>query len=98
MPKPGLQRRETMAASKESILRALENSVFEFPELPGRWEVLEFPGVRAHATPQTSHPIGNLVGVSALTEETADAVIAQVQEFFAQRNHTVGWWVTPSST
>jgi GNAT superfamily N-acetyltransferase len=87
-----------MAASKESILRALENSVFEFPELPGRWEVLEFPGVRAHATPQTSHPIGNLVGVSALTEETADAVIAQVQEFFAQRHHTVGWWVNPSST
>ena len=31
-----------MAASKESILHALENSLFEFPELPGRWEVPSF--------------------------------------------------------
>src|SRR5882672_5918282 len=87
-----------MAASKEAILHALENSLFEFPELPGRWEVLDFPGVRAHATPQTSHPIGNMVGVAALTEDTAEAVIAQVQEFFATRHHTVGWWLNPSST
>jgi len=87
-----------MAASKETILHALENSVFEFPEMPGRWEVLDFPGVRAHATPQASHPIGNLIGVSTLTEEHADAVIAQVRGFFAERHHTVGWWVNPSST
>jgi len=52
-----------MTASKEAILHALENSVFEFPEVPGRWEVPSFWGVRAHATPQTSHPIGNMVGV-----------------------------------
>ena len=87
-----------MAASKEAILLALENSLFEFPELPGRWEVLRFSGVRAHATPQTSHPIGNLIGISTLTEENADAVIAQVQDFFAKRNHVVGWWLNPSST
>jgi predicted GNAT family acetyltransferase len=87
-----------MTASKEAILHALENSVFEFPEVPGRWEVLDFPGVRAHATPRTSHPIGNLVGVSTLTEENADSVIAQVQDFFANRNHMVGWWLNPSST
>jgi len=87
-----------MAASKEAILRALENSIFEFPEMPGRWEVLDFPGVRAHATPQTSHPIGNLVGVSTLTEDNADAVIAQVRDFYAERAHTVGWWVNPSPT
>ena len=68
------------------------------PELPGRWEVLRFSGVRAHATPQTSHPIGNLIGISTLTEENADAVIAQVQDFFAKRNHVVGWWLNPSST
>src|SRR4029450_4123735 len=87
-----------MAASKEAILFALENSIFEFPELPGRWEVLDFPGVRAHATPQASHPIGNLVGVATLTADNADAVIAQVRDFFAARDHTVGWWVNPSST
>ena len=98
MPKPGVQRRETMAASKEAILHALENSLFEFPELPGRWEVPSFWGVRAHATPETSHPIGNLVGVSTLTEENADSVIAQVQDFFAKRHHRVGWWLNPSST
>src|SRR5215471_20443937 len=98
MPKPALQRRETMTASQEAILQALENSLFEFPELPGRSEVLDFPGVRAHATPQTSHPLGNLVGVATLTAANADAVIAQVREFFAARAHTVGWWVNPSST
>jgi GNAT superfamily N-acetyltransferase len=87
-----------MAASTEAILLALENSIFELPEIPGRWEVLDFPGVRAHATPQTSHPIGNLVGIATLTEETANAVIAQVRDFFAERAHTVGWWVNPSST
>src|SRR5262249_16284087 len=69
-----------------------------FPAMPGRWEVLDFPGVRAHATPQTSHPIGNLVGVATLTEDNADTVIAQVHEFFAERDQTVGWWVNPSST
>ena len=87
-----------MAASKEAIFLALENSIFAFPEMPGRWEVLDFPGVRAHATPQASHPIGNLVGVSTLTEDNADAVIAQVRDFFAAREHTVGWSVNPSST
>jgi hypothetical protein len=40
-----------MAASKEAIFRALETSLFAFPEMPGRWEVFTFPGVRAHATP-----------------------------------------------
>ena len=78
-----------MTASKEAILHALENSVFEFPEAPGRWEVLDFPGVRAHATPRISYPLGNLVGVSTLTEANAGAVIAQVRDFFAKRNHTV---------
>src|SRR5262249_11635927 len=87
-----------MAASKEAIFLALENSIFAFPELPGRWEVLHFPGVRAHATPQASHPIDNLVGVATLTADNADAVIAQVRDFFAAREHTVGWWVNPSST
>ena len=87
-----------MVVSHEAMLHALENSVFEFPEMPGRWEVLDIPGVRAHATPQVSHPIGNMVGVANLTEVNADAVIAQAQDFFAKRQHTVGWWLNPSST
>ena len=87
-----------MAASKEAIFLALETSIFAFPELPGRWEVLDFPGLRAHATPRASHPMGNLVGVSTLTEANVASVIAQVQEFFGKRHHMVGWWVNPSST
>jgi len=87
-----------MTALDRSILHALENSMFMFPELPGRWELPAFPGIRAHATPQVSHPIGNLVGVSTLAEENADAVIVQVQDFFAKRGHMVGWWLNPSST
>jgi predicted GNAT family acetyltransferase len=87
-----------MAASTTEILHVLENSLFEFPAVPGRWEIPTFPGLRAHATPLVSHPVGNIVGVSTLTEENADAVIAQVQEFFAARDHVVGWWLNPSST
>jgi predicted GNAT family acetyltransferase len=36
--------------------------------------------------------------VATLTEANADAVIAQVQAFFAKRHHRVGWWLNPSST
>ena len=32
-----------------------------------------------------SHLVGNMVGVSTLTDSNADAVIAQVQEFFGKR-------------
>jgi GNAT superfamily N-acetyltransferase len=87
-----------MAASETEILYALENSLFEFPELPGHWDIPIFPGLRAHATPNISHLVGNMVGVSTLTDANADAAIAQVQEFFGQRQHAVGWWLNPSST
>ena len=87
-----------MTASDKSILHALENSMFMFPEMPGHWDLPTFPGLRAHATPEVSHPYGNMVGVSTLTQENADSVIAQVQEFFAKRSHVVGWWLNPSST
>jgi GNAT superfamily N-acetyltransferase len=87
-----------MPEDKKSILHAIEHSLFEFPQLPGHWDVLTFPGLRAHATPEVSHPFGNMVGVSTLTTENADSVIAQVQEFFGKRGHMVGWWLNPSST
>ena len=87
-----------MTASEKSILHALENSMFMFPEVPGHWDLPTFPGLRAHATPEVSYPVGNMVGVSTLTQENADSVIAQVQEFFAKRSHVVGWWLNPSST
>jgi len=87
-----------MGASKTEILYALENSMFEFPELPGQWETPTFTGLRAHATPHISHAFGNMVGVSTLTIENADAVIAQVKDFFGKRQQEVGWWLNPSST
>ena len=87
-----------MTASEKSILHALENSMFMFPEVPGHWDLPTFPGLRAHATPEVSHLFGNMVGVSTLTQENVDSVIAQVQEFFAKRGHMVGWWLNPSST
>ena len=87
-----------MTASEKSILHALENSMFMFPEMPGHWDLPTFPGLRAHATPEVSHLFGNMVGVSTLTQENVDSVIAQVQEFFAKRGHMVGWWLNPSST
>lgn len=87
-----------MAASKTEILYALENSMFEFPEIPGQWETQTFTGLRAHATPHISHVFGNMVGMSTLTEENADLVIAQVKDFFGKRQQEVGWWLNPSST
>lgn len=39
------------------------------------------------SVPNISHLVGNMVGVSTLTDAYADAVIAQVQEFFGQRRH-----------
>ena len=87
-----------MAASEQTILHTVQNSMFEFPALPGRWDVLSFPGLRAHATPGVDHPFGNMVGVSTLTEANADAAIAQVQDFFGKRGHVAGWWLNASST
>ncbi len=87
-----------MAANKREILYALENSMFEFAELPGQWEIPTFTGLRAHATPHIDHLFGNMVGVSTLTQENADLVIAQVQNFFSKRQQEVGWWLNPSST
>jgi len=87
-----------MTAREKSILDALENSMFMFPEMPGHWDIPTFPGLRAHATPEVSHPYGNMVGVSTLTQENADSVIAEVQNFFGKRGHVVGWWLNPSST
>lgn len=87
-----------MHVNKTSIMYAIENSIFDFPEMPGSWDVIKFPGLRAHATPEASHPLGNMVGASTLTESNADAVIAQVKEFYGNRSHMVGWWLNPSST
>ena len=87
-----------MPVDQTSIRHAIEHSLFAFPQLPGQWDVPTFPGLQAHATPDVSHPFGNMVGVSTLTQENADAVIAEVQEFFGKRGHMVGWWLNPSST
>ena len=85
-------------ADAKSILYTIENSLFDFPERPGCWDGVEFSGLRAHATPEVSHLLGNLVGVSTLTESDADAVITQVKKFYGDRRHEVGWWLNPSST
>ena len=37
-----------MAASEQSILHTVQNSMFEFPALPARWDILSFPGLSAH--------------------------------------------------
>ena len=86
-----------MPEDKKSILHAIEHSLFEFPPLPGHWDVPTFPGLLAHATPEVSHPFGNMVGVSTLTTENADSVIAQVQEFFGQRGRLVAQSVVHAS-
>ena len=62
-----------MPVDQTSILHAIEHSLFEFPLLPGRWDVPTFPGLQAHATPEVSHPI-EIWSLSALIKENATAL------------------------
>ena len=50
-----------MHTTKTAIMYAIENSIFDFPEMPDRWDIVKFPALRAHATPEVSHPLGNMV-------------------------------------
>jgi hypothetical protein len=83
--------------TREVLVKALETSMFLLPELPGQVRSLNIPGLRGRAT-SVSYPLSNLVGMSTLTPESADATIQQVRDLFAREQKAVGWLLGPGST
>ena len=86
-----------MSIDEQTLLYALETSAFLVPELPGRVERLDVPGVQGRITAD-SDPFANLVGASTLDEGNADETIWQVREIYADWNKEFGWLVSPLST
>jgi hypothetical protein len=83
--------------TREELVRALETSVFLLPEVPGQLSALNLPGLRGRMT-SVSYPLCNIVGLSTLTPENADAAIRQVRDLFAREQKAVGWLLGPGST
>ena len=86
-----------MSIDEHTLLWALETSAFLVPELPGRVERLDVPGVQGRITAD-SDPFANLVGAATLDEGNADETIRQVCEIYAGWNKEFGWLVSPLST
>ena len=86
-----------MSIDEQTLLYALETSAFLVPDLPGRVERLDVPGIQGRITAD-SDPFANLVGASTLDEGNADETIWQVRETYAGWNKEFGWLVGPLST
>jgi len=79
------------------LLSAVETSMFLLPELPGRVEWLNIPGLRGRIS-AGSDLFANLAGASTLDGVSADATVHQVYDLFAGQNKEFGWVVGPLST
>ncbi len=86
-----------MSPDYDTLLYALETSMFLVPELPGRVWRLSVPGIQGRITTD-SDAFANLVGAALLDETNADEVIWQVREIFANEGKEFGWLVGPLST
>ena len=86
-----------VSIDEETLRYALETSAFLVPELPGRVERLDVPGVLGRITAD-SDPFANLVGASTLDESNADETIWHVREIYEDWNKEFGWLVSPLST
>lgn len=81
---------------RQTVIDAIEDSLFSFPDVPGHLWVLSVPGIEGRHT-NIPTPELNLVGKTRLTDETVDATIAQVKEIFRHEGKLFGWLVTPDS-
>ena len=86
-----------MSIDEQTLLYALETSAFLVPELPGRVERLDVPGIQGRITAD-SDPFANLVGAATLDEGNADETIWHVCEIYEGWNKEFGWLVSPLST
>jgi hypothetical protein len=83
--------------TRETLVRALETSMFLLPDVPGQVASLSIPGIRGRWT-SVSYPLSNLVGLSELTPVNADATIQRVRDLFTREEKVAGWLVGPGST
>jgi GNAT superfamily N-acetyltransferase len=86
-----------MVIQDEVLLYAIETSMFWLPELPGKVEKLNIPGIRGRAI-AGSDPFVSLAGVARLNSENADRAILQVVQHFEGQNKAFGWVTSPRST
>jgi GNAT superfamily N-acetyltransferase len=86
-----------MTLKKQLLLEAIDTSMFLLPELPGRVEKLNIPGIRGRMI-AGSDPFVSLVGASRLKPVHADATLQQIHERFAAQNKAYGWIVNSLST
>ncbi|QRO01967.1 hypothetical protein JRI60_24595 [Archangium violaceum] len=86
-----------VAPTREALVRAIEDSMFLLPDVSGQVESLSIPGIQGRWT-SVSYPLSNLVGLSQLSPENANATIQRVRDRFAHEQKAVGWLVGPGST
>jgi Acetyltransferase (GNAT) domain len=83
--------------TREQLVSALETSMFVLPEVQGETKSLSMAGLRGRVS-TVSSPLSNLVGLSTLTPQDADATIQRVIATFASERKAFGWMLGPSST
>jgi hypothetical protein len=88
---------ERMTISEDVLIERMESSFNIIPELPGRLDLLDIPGVQGRVT-NVSHPLANVVSAARLDEENADRTINEILELFDAREQAFGWVVGPAST
>jgi len=86
-----------MGIGEDTLLDAIETSLYLLPELPGRVDWLSVPGMRGRITAGSDF-FANLVGAATLDAQNADETIRQVYDLFAGQNKEFGWIVGPRST
>jgi hypothetical protein len=83
--------------SHPELLEAIDRGMFLLPELAGRVEWLDIPGLQGHSI-DGSDAFVSLAGASRLTTENADDAIRQVYAHFASQKREFGWIVGPLTT
>ena len=86
-----------MSVHHDTLIYALETSMFLVPELEGRVWRLSVPGIQGRITTD-SDGFANLVGAATLDEDNADEIIWHVREIFANEGKEFGWLLRSLST
>lgn len=87
-----------MAISNEDISYAMENSLAELPELPGKFEKLNFPGIKAMWTPPATFVFPNHVTSVRLDTQNVETTIQAVHDFYTNNGKSYWWMVTRMTT
>jgi hypothetical protein len=87
---------ENHAMKKQTLLDAIDTSMYLLPELTGRVEWLNMPGLCGRMI-DGSDPFVSLAGAARLTRTNVDATLAQIHARFSAQKKAYGWIVSPLS-